>query len=392
MRVLVIPSWYPVYGNFFLDQSVALARKGIEVDILVNDLTSLKDFTVTRFIRNLSINVSNYNNVRIIKSIYWKIPRSEKLNIRLWSRKTLRLFRKYLSRYGRPDLIHLHSSMWAGYAASLIYKKYCIPYIITEHRSRFVYNNIYARRLIKKYYIKYIRRALEKSGFIITVSKSMINTLVEINPSVRDRIETIPNMTDTGFFVGKPGKKQTKPFIFLSIGLFEEAKGMDILLKAFAQFSVKYKDSLLKIAGDGSQRAGLYSLRDKLGIKDKVIFLGKISQDKLLSEYQEANAFVLASRFEAFGVVFIEALSAGLPVIGTRSGGPEEIINEANGILADTNDVDELVDAMERLYKNYNKYDPGIIRQYIIDNYSEDIIAGRIIEKYNYVMKSSGQV
>ena len=114
--------------------------------------------------------------------------------------------------------------------------------------------------------------------------------------------------------------------------------------------------------------------------------------DKLLEEYQTANAFVLASRFEAFGVVFIEALSAGLPVIGTKSGGPEEIINDANGILVDINNVDQLSNAMEVLYKNYNMYNPEIIRKYAIDNYSEDIIADQIIEKYNYVIRSSNQV
>ncbi len=392
MKVLVIPSWYPVYGNFFLDQSVAVAKKGIKVDILVNDLTSLKDFSITKFIKNFKINVSHHNNIRIIRSIYWKIPKSEKLNIKLWSKKTSRLFKIYLSRYGRPDLIHLHSAMWAGYAASFIYKRFNIPYIITEHRSRFVYNNIYAKRIIKKYYLEYIKQALENSSFIITVSKSMINTLMEINTSVKSKIGVIPNMTDTNFFVRKLKDKKTKPFIFLSVGLFEEAKGMDILLKAFALFSGKYKDSYLRIAGDGSQKSKLNNLGYNLGIRDKVNFLGKISQEKLLTEYQSSNAFVLASRFEAFGVVFIEALSAGLPVIGTKSGGPEEIINDETGLLVDINNVDQLANAMEKLYKNYNKYDPEIIRQYVINNYSEDIIADQIIEKYNYVIRSSKQV
>ncbi len=391
MKVLVIPSWYPVYGNFFLDQSVAVAKKGIKVDILVNDLTSLKEFSINRFISNFKINVTHHNNIRIIRSIYWKIPKSERLNIKLWTKKTTRLFKIYLNRYGRPDLIHLHSVMWAGYAASLICRKYNIPYIITEHRSRFVYNNIYAKSIIKNYYIKYIRLALEYSSFIITVSKSMINTLTEINPSVKNRIAAIPNMTDTNFFVSRGKAKQTRPFILLSIGLFEEAKGMDILLKAFELFSGKYRDSYLRIAGDGSQRSELYNLACNLGIIDKVKFLGKISQDKLLEEYQSANVFVLASRFEAFGVVFIEALSAGLPVIGTRSGGPEEIINEENGFLVDINNVDQLANAMEMLYKNYSKYDPELIRKYAINNYSEDIIADRIIEKYNYVIGSSNQ-
>ena len=391
MKVLVIPSWYPLYGNFFLDQSVAIANKGIKVDILVNDLTSLKDFGITKFIRNFKINVNHHNNIKIIRSICWKIPKSEKLNIKLWSKKTLRLFKIYLNKYGKPDLIHLHSAMWAGYAASFIYKKYNIPYIITEHRSRFVDNNIYARRIIKNYYLKYIRLALEHSSFVITVSKSMINTLIEINPSVKNKIGVIPNMTDTNFFVRKPVDKQSRPFIFLSVGLFEEAKGMDILLKSFALFSRKYRDSCLRIAGDGSQRSKLINLGYSLGISDKVKFLGKISQEKLLAEYQTANVFILASRFEAFGVVFIEALSAGLPVIGTRSGGPEEIINDENGLLVDINDINQLADAMEKLYKNYNKYNPEIIRKYAINNYSEDIIADHIIDKYNYVFRSSNQ-
>jgi glycosyltransferase involved in cell wall biosynthesis len=392
MKVLVIPSWYPLYGNFFLDQSIALANKGIKVDILVNDLTSLKDFGITKFIKNFKINATTYSNVRIIRSVYWKIPKSEKLNIKLWIKKTSRLFKKYMKRYGRPDLIHAHSSVWAGYATSFISAKLNIPYIITEHKSRFVYKNNYALRLIKPFYIKYIRQALYYSSFTITVSKSMIDTLLEIEPSLKNKIEAIPNMTDTGFFTLPQKDRQTEPFIFLSAGLLEEAKGMDVLLKAFSLFSGKFKDSRLRIAGEGILGPRLKRLCGRLKISGRVKFLGNISKESIRAEYQAANAFVLASRFEAFGVVFIEALSSGLPVIGTKSGGPEEIINDKVGYLTAIDNVDQLADAMERLYKNYSMFDPEKIRQYAIDNYSEDIIADQIIKKFNYVTRSSNKV
>jgi glycosyltransferase involved in cell wall biosynthesis len=92
---------------------------------------------------------------------------------------------------------------------------------------------------------------------------------------------------------------------------------------------------------------------------------------------QQANLFILPSRFEAFGVVLIEAMATGCPVISTYSGGPEYIVKEHSGILVEPEDPAGLEKAMEHVYDNYSSYDPEKIRQEVVDLYSVAVITQR---------------
>ena len=89
---------------------------------------------------------------------------------------------------------------------------------------------------------------------------------------------------------------------------------------------------------------------------------------------QMANLLVLPSRFEAFGVVLIEAMSTGCPVLSTHSGGPSHIVKENSGLLVEPDSVDELEEAIEKMYLNYNRYEAEEIREDVISNYSKDVI------------------
>ncbi|PQP32811.1 glycosyltransferase family 4 protein, partial [Desulfobacteraceae bacterium SEEP-SAG10] len=106
----------------------------------------------------------------------------------------------------------------------------------------------------------------------------------------------------------------------------------------------------------------LQKLAQDLGIGDCVTFLGKLDRTQVLKEMNQCQAFVLSSEFETFGVVVIEALSQGKPVIATRCGGPEEILHAGNGILVQKNDKKSLADAMVCLRNDYLNYDSDCIR------------------------------
>ena len=102
----------------------------------------------------------------------------------------------------------------------------------------------------------------------------------------------------------------------------------------------------------------------------------------------KAHAFVLSSQHETFGVVLIEALAQGLPLIATRCGGPEDIINKDNGLLVPINDVDRLAEAMFSIYNNYEKYDPEKLREHCKEEYSEKSISLKLIEIYQETLRS----
>ena len=90
---------------------------------------------------------------------------------------------------------------------------------------------------------------------------------------------------------------------------------------------------------------------------------------------------------ETFGVVYAEALAAGLPVIGTKCGGPEDFVDDSNGILVEVGNKTELVEAMKYMYENRSSYDSNVIRQGVSKRFSEETIAGQLMLVYQDVIR-----
>ena len=91
----------------------------------------------------------------------------------------------------------------------------------------------------------------------------------------------------------------------------------------------------LAVIGHGPERPALESLATSLGLGERVRFTGRLSRQEMALEYGQATGFALASHAETFGVVWAEALSAGLPVLATRCGGPEDFVSSDNGVLVE---------------------------------------------------------
>lgn len=135
----------------------------------------------------------------------------------------------------------------------------------------------------------------------------------------------------------------------LAVGRLTRQKGFDVLIKAFSRSNFRNKIKLI-ILGEGKERKSLERLIDKLNLKEQVLLCGKVDNPFIYMKY--AKFFVLSSRFEGFGIVIIEALACGVPVIATDcESGPSEIIeNEKNGLLIPVEDEKALKEAMERLF------------------------------------------
>ena len=127
------------------------------------------------------------------------------------------------------------------------------------------------------------------------------------------------------------------------------------LLHAFAAL---HGEPRLIIFGDGPESGALRALCAELGLYSRVSFRGHCPREELAEAYAAADCFVLASRSETFGVAYIEAMAAGLPVIATRCGGPEDFVTEENGILIP-------VDDEERAHRRHGAHDapPRRLRQ-----------------------------
>jgi glycosyltransferase involved in cell wall biosynthesis len=163
---------------------------------------------------------------------------------------------------------------------------------------------------------------------------------------------------------------------------------VDILLEAVKLLRERTnKEFLLRLAGKGSRREELERQAAALGVSEGVSFLGRLSRKEMMEEMQRGNCFVLPTRYEAFGVVLIEAMATGLPVIATRSGGPESIVNTENGLLIDPENAEDLARAMQMMMENISSYSSTEIREQTLLRYGDRAVMEQYQQLFLQVLK-----
>ena len=331
--------------------------------------------------------VGTENGLRVVRAVTLKIPGSERLNTRRWSRRTVKLYERYERACGKPGLILAHSVTWAGYAAWLIRERHHVPYLIVEHRSYFVWSTPEARQLVKPFHLPLYELAYRNCGQLVLVSGSLLTGLKVLMPWIEDKITVIPNMIREDMFRLPETPRDTRPFVFLWAGRLEHVKGVDLLLEAARALRSKTSEPFtLRLAGRGSLRTDLELQAGKMGLGEVVRFLGRITREEMQQEYRAANCFVLPTRYEAFGAVLIEAMATGLPVIATRSGGPEHIVTGENGLLVDTENAGQLAGAMERVMTGYETYSQEEISRQAVNKYGQTAVMARYGELFRQLL------
>lgn len=386
MHVLIIPSWYPetpedIDGIFFRLQAQALQRSGLKIGVTAPVFRSMRGKPASVVNGGYGIRSYTEENIPtyIYKSMYF-FPRLPYLDRHRWVGAGWKLFKRYVRDHGTPDIIHAHSMNHAGILAQQIHEKTGIPFVLTEHSST------YARKLIRNWQRPAMLQSAQQCSARIAVSKDFCR-LLETEYGGLDW-QYIPNSLSPAFIrpVDLANKPKNADFTFCSVAHLNYNKGFDILLPAFAEALKTHPDLKLKIGGTGLIASQLHNLAAELGLENSVEFLGGLQNDQVLDLMFRSDAFVLASRNETFGVVFIEALSQGLPVAATRCGGPQTIINENNGILVPVGDVQALADALVSLYENRGRYDAQMLRADCLSEFGEEAVVRQITAVYKTIL------
>jgi glycosyltransferase involved in cell wall biosynthesis len=186
---------------------------------------------------------------------------------------------------------------------------------------------------------------------VAAVSRYTANVMVNRFGFPEHRISILPNAVDpvtTGTIIDRPGAPILLAVTRLWAG--ESQKNVDKIIYAMAALKTRFPALALEIVGDGDLRGELEALAAKLELKERVRFLGKVSNADLQAAYKRASIFVLPSAKEGFGIVYLEAWQHGLAVIGARAGATPELVEDGvDGLLVDLNDPTALVDAIARL-------------------------------------------
>ena len=312
---------------------------------------------------------------------FYYLPPSGTTNHIGWLKAGKALWNYYCSKEGKPDIIHAHNAVYGGMLAKLISEKSGVPYVVTEHSS-FV-----ARKLEAVSLYPAIEQAYRKAASLFVVSPFLGEKLDGLFAS-KLRWEVMPNVLDPEVEeAAMPQEpKAGSSFVFVTIGSLIPIKRQSDLIAAFHLQFAGMKEVQLKIAGDGELKSKLEEQIISLGLTEQVVLLDRIDRQDVIRLIDDSDCLVLCSEFETFGVVLIEALSRGKPVVATACGGPDSIVQPGNGLLCKVGDVGELAASMDKLRTNYAVYDGSVIRREALALYGSAQFGEQLKKKYGDIL------
>jgi len=234
-------------------------------------------------------------------------------------------------------------------------------------------------------------RTLEQANRVITVSTKLGN-LAKANIEFSEKVVVINNGINVEGCVSVEGNlspNYTDHRILLSVSSLIATKGIDLNLRAISRLVDKYPNLKYVVIGGGPQTAVLRKLTSKLNLDKHVEFLGQLPHEEVLSYMAIADVFSLPSWKEGFGIVYLEAMASGKPVIGCRGEGIEDVIeNGRTGVLVKPKDVDSLAEVLDFLL-SHPKEAQAIgeqARRLVTENYTWEENAEKIIQVYEDVL------
>lgn len=315
------------WGRYSIDLGRALAAQGVELVIAASRLSP----------GDAGLPHHGYYPVLpgLVPARRWITPRS------LRAAPTLR------AAFRGCDAIHAVAEPYLPLAAVVAGKR---PLFVTAHGT-------YLPRGVRRRGIGPLFRRAARRCTVLPVSTYTAQTVAAALPGVRQRV--IPNGVHVDRFAAAPPDlpATTGPTV-LGVGVSKARKGFHVLLEAMALVRRQVPDAACVIVGsdrDAVYRQQLDSIIAGRGLGDSARLLGRVPDDELLGWYHAADVFALPAinidgKFEGFGLVYLEAGAAGLPVVGTTGCGAEDAVDDGEtGLLVPQNDPDALAAALVRL-------------------------------------------
>lgn len=386
MKVLFVTRGWPtkadpMSGNYEAVQARALAKRGFEVTVAYIQKKSLTHIFDSRTIRRREDDgITVLSSIVVVPELPGvKSTKYSRLDLWFSQRAFLKIYEYYRKEKGDADVIHAHLIVHA-YNCKMALDKYHIPFVITEHWSKMNYTTLDAG-------LAKLAEGYQWADRVVCVSSALADSLKQ---KFGLECRVINNMVSDGFFGQNenPSPQTSSRDIvkFVSVGTLGVWKGFDLIIKGLQKSKCR-NSCQLSIIGSGPDEESIRKLIVENGLQDRVFLLGRKTPEEVSTQIAASDCFALTSRRETFGIVYIEAMAKGKPVIATICGGPESFVNESNGVLIPAEDVDAAADAIDYMVEHLNQYDSAAIREYCYENFSEERIAQKIIALYNEVLE-----
>ena len=338
----------PVYGRFVEQQVVALTQSDeMRIVAPVPWVPPLAKGLSERWRSLSAVEPADVrSDLRVLRPRFVSLPRAILLassGMRLWAAIKETLETEHAR---RPiDLIHAHVAVPDGAAGALAAKHLGVPLVLTVHGADV--NTTLSRSPALH---RLVVDTCNAADMTIAVSTRLQTELIDAGV-FPDHVRVVANGIDPDEMAAiRPGGELADGRWVVAAGNLVNSKGYDDLIRALSRLAPAYDDVRVAIVGGGPERNRLEKLARDLHQKERVVFYGRQSPERLHRLMAAADVFVLPSWREGFGIVYLEAMALGRPVVGCRGQGISDVIEDGvNGLLVEPRHPDGLAAAIRRV-------------------------------------------
>ena len=392
MRALFMTWWYPTSdqpgaGVFVREHALAAKSAGVDVAVLHLPDGHFRGRGLWRLERERDAELSHGIPTFRLTSRRIRVPLSRKLSF--WASYGLHLAAVWvavlrLRRIGfKPDLIHAHVFN-AGAVAIAVRRLVRLPVVISEHSSMFM------KRTLEPGMEKRARYAFARAERVLPVSQALQASIEAY--AMPAKFEVVSNAVDGAVFHASHGVGLGRPDgvakRLLFVGALEptEQKGFPTLVLALRRLTASHSDWVLDVVGDGARRVDYEAMIASPGLADRLTFLGYRTKPEIADLMRGSELFVFPSKGETQGVVLLEAMMCGLPIVSTTAGAIPEVVPTQAGLLVEPHDDAALAAAIERVLSGEARFDGEAIARTAADRYSSEVVGRKLREIYESVV------
>lgn len=378
MNIWVIGRSYPLKknkmsGSFELEQAKLLAKHGHQVSYIAaifHPFKKVKKWGYCEF---------EDDSVKVFTESVFYAPERMHLHMKRFQKKIWELLLNQVKKkQGIPDIIHVHyPAMITIPDPVLAYQKEGTRIVLTEHWTKTMLNTMDTFQ--RKQLIQYV----DTADATISVGTPLKQAILNIT-GTKKKIQVVPNVISSSFYYDVT-VAPSKNYNFVTVGRLVPVKQIDKVTQAFAETFAGKNNIHLTIVGDGRERKNIEKIMSDYNIQSQVTLTGTLSREETANLISHSDSLVCFSRCETFGVPVIEAWACGKPVIGVNGLGMTEVWNDELGYVVHYDRIDELKQAMIKIYENREKYNSPKIAAFAKEHFGEEAVYKLLLDIYKSI-------
>ncbi|MEO7312701.1 MAG: glycosyltransferase [Chitinophagaceae bacterium] len=381
-NIVWIAQWYPHEGEPYAGDFIQRHAQAVSLFLPITVYACFgydgDNKTTSHTNGNLTEHIDYFKKpdtgiAKLDKIIYW----------RRWYRILQQHLKQHRQEKGKPNLLHCHIILNAGWLGLWAKRNWNIPFIVTEHWAGYMPGAINGYDAYNSWSKRKFHTIVRQASIVTGVSLALVEELQALEP--RGRFLRWPNVVNGKiFFCQSPPEAPPRP-VFMHVSTLTGQKNPGGILRAVALVKSIHPAVLLKIVGPPNRDYQLMSV--ELGISGNIEWLGEMPQDQLAAHFDIAAALVLFSKFESFGCVVIEANATGLPVIVSDIAPLLELVtHQENGLVVEEGNVASLAAALASIIEQQLRLDRNAIANATLSQYAYEVVGKQMADIYHHIL------